>query len=66
MLVNTGGCVGTAAGAEGDLAAFEVAEEFVPFLVGRLPVFLTRSECSAAGDERAVPVDDLVGVERVC
>src|SRR3954463_11334494 len=63
MLVNTGGRIGTAAGAEGDFAAFEVAEEFVPFLVGRLPVFLTWSEGSAAGDERAVPVDHFVWVD---
>ena len=32
--------VGPAAFAEGDLPAFEVAEEFFPFLVGRGPVLL--------------------------
>ena len=41
VLVDARRRVGAAAVAEGDLAAFEVAEEFVPFLVGRLPVFLT-------------------------
>ena len=62
VFVDAGGGVGAAAGAEGDLSAFEVAEEFVPFLsVGAgIP---RRVAGPAAGDERAVPVDDLVGVD---
>jgi hypothetical protein len=31
--------VGAAAGAEGEFAVFEVAEELLPFLLGRHPVF---------------------------
>ena len=42
---------------------FEVAEELVPFLVGRGAVFLAGAQRAAAGDERPVPVDDLVGVD---
>ena len=40
VFVDAGGVVGAAAVAEGDLAAFEVAEELVPFLVGGGAVFL--------------------------
>jgi hypothetical protein len=39
VLVDAAGAVGPAAVAERDLAAGEVAEEFLPFLVGRQPVF---------------------------
>ena len=52
-----------AAGADGDLAAFEVAEEFVPFLVGGCAVFLAGSSRAAAGDERPVGLDGFVGVD---
>ena len=63
VFVDARGGVGAAAGAQGELAAFEVAEEFLPFLLGRHPVFLAGAQRSAAGDERAVPVDHLVGVD---
>jgi hypothetical protein len=39
VLVLAAGAVGPAAFAEGDLAPFEVAEELVPFLIGRSPIF---------------------------
>ena len=40
VFVDAGGVVGAAAVADGDLAAFEVADEFGPFLVGGGAVFL--------------------------
>jgi hypothetical protein len=45
VFVDAWGCVGADAGDERDLAAFEMAEEFLPFLVGGLPVFLAGSQC---------------------
>jgi hypothetical protein len=53
-----------AAVAQGDAAAFEVAEELLPFLVGRGPVFLAGACGPAAGDESVVAVDDLFGIDR--
>ena len=63
VLVDAGGAVGAAAVAEGDLAALEVAEELVPFGVGRGAVFLAGPQRAAAGDERAVAGDDFLGVD---
>ena len=63
VFVDAGGGVGAAAGAEGDLAAFEVAEELLPFVVGGGAVFLAGPQCAAAGDERPVAVDDFFGVD---
>ena len=40
VLVGARRRVGTAAGAQSELAAFEMAEELFPFIVGRDPVFL--------------------------
>jgi len=40
-----------------------VAEELVPFGVGRGAVFLAGAQFAAAGDERPVAVDDLLGVD---
>jgi hypothetical protein len=40
-----------------------VAEEFLPFLIGGRPVFFARSQRATAGDEGAVAVDDLFGVD---
>src|SRR6478609_4903944 len=65
VFVDAGGVVGAAAVADGDLAVFEVADELGPFLVGRGAVFLGRAQCAAAGDVCAVPVDHLVGVDRL-
>src|SRR5262249_28616092 len=61
VLVNAAGSVGAAAVAERDAAAFEVAEEFGPFLIGGGAVFLAGAQGAAAGDERPVAVDDLFG-----
>src|SRR4029077_2429144 len=63
VVVDAGGVVGAAAVADGDLAVFEVADEFGPFLVGGGAVFLAGAQCSASGEERPVPVDHLVGVD---
>ncbi|MFE3717592.1 hypothetical protein [Streptomyces cyaneofuscatus] len=40
VFVDAGGAEGSAACADGDFAPFEVAEEFMPFLVGGDAVFL--------------------------
>ena len=63
VLVDAGGVVGAAAVAEGDLAAGEVAEEFVPFGVGGGAVFGGGTQGAAAGDEGPVAVDDVFGVD---
>jgi len=43
---------GAAAGAGGDLAPFEVAEELLPFVVGADAVFVGGAQGAAAGEER--------------
>ena len=48
MLVDARGVVGAAAVAEGDLAAFEVAEELGPFGVRGFTVFFARPVNAAA------------------
>jgi hypothetical protein len=58
VLVDARGVIGTAAVAEGDLAALEVAEELGPLLICRGPVFPGGAQCPAAGDEGPVAVDD--------
>jgi hypothetical protein len=65
VFVDAGGVVGAAAVAHGDLAAFEVPDEFGPFLVGRDPVFLAGAQRTPAGDECPVAVDHLFGVDGV-
>ena len=65
MLVDAGGSVGAAAVAQGELAALEVAEELLPFLVGGGAVLRGRAQGAAAGEERAVAVDGFVGVDRL-
>src|SRR6266516_6397346 len=65
VLVDARGVVGAAAVAEGDLAAFEVAEELGPFGVGGGPVLRGRAQRPAAGDECPVAVDHLFGVDRL-
>jgi len=49
VLVDAGGVVGTAAVAEGDFAALEVAGEFGPFGVGGDAVLSGRPQGPAAG-----------------
>ena len=63
MLVDAGGAERAPAGARGDFAAFEVAEEFFPFGVGGGAVFLGWPQCAAAGQEGQVGLDRLVGVD---
>src|SRR6266446_8040705 len=63
VLVDARGGEGAAAGAGGDFAAFEVAEEFFPFGVGGGAVFLGGPQCPAAGEEGQVGLDGLVGVD---
>ncbi|MCX5318001.1 hypothetical protein [Streptomyces sp. NBC_00154] len=64
VLVDAAGPVGASAVAQGDLAVFEVAKELIPFLIGRGSVFLAGAGHATAGDERAVAVDDLLGIDR--
>lgn len=65
MLVQASGSVGSPAGPEGDPSSLEVAEELLPFHVGLSPVFLAGTGGTAAGDEGAVAVDDLLGIDRL-
>ena len=65
MFMDAGGAVCTPAVTEGEPAAFEVAEELVPFGVGRPPVLLAWAQGAAAGDEGPVPVDGLVWIDRL-
>ncbi|WP_438453057.1 hypothetical protein [Streptomyces asiaticus] len=60
VFMGAAGPVGSAAVAQGDPAALEVAEELLPFLVGRSSVFLAGAGGAAAGDEGPVAVDDLL------
>jgi len=63
VLVDAAGPVGTAAVAERDPPALEMAEEFLPFGIGGGAVFLAGPQRPAAGDECPVPVDDFLGVD---
>jgi hypothetical protein len=65
VLVHASGSIGPAAVAHGDPAALEVPEELLPFLVGGGPVFLAGAGRPSAGDEGAVAVDDLLGIDRL-
>ena len=62
VLVDAGGGERAAAVADGQLAAFEVAEELFPFFVGGGAVFLGGAQRAAAGQERQVVVDDFLRV----
>ena len=53
------GVVGAVAGTQGQLAAFELAEEFLPFGLGRGAVLLRRSQGATTGQEGAVSLDYL-------
>ena len=63
VLVAARGAECPAAGAGGDFAAFEVAEEFGPFFFGGGAVFLGGPQRPAAGEEGQVGLDGLVGVD---
>ena len=61
--MDAGGAERSPAGAGGDFAAFEVAEEFLPpFGVGGGAVFLGGPQRAAAGQEGQVGLDGFVGV----
>ncbi|WP_445520821.1 hypothetical protein [Streptomyces sp. NEAU-174] len=63
MFMDAGGSVGAGAGADREFAAFEVAEEVFPLGVGGGAVFLGGPQGVAAGDEGAVGLDGLGGVD---
>jgi len=62
VLVNARSREGAPAYSGSDLPPFEMAEEFLPFLIGGDAVFLGRAQRAAAGQERQVVVDDFLGV----
>ncbi len=64
MLVDAGGPKRADAGPDRDLAALEVAKEFLPLLIGGHPVFLAGPQASSAGQERQVGLDGLLGIDR--
>jgi hypothetical protein len=63
MFMNAGRSGRAAAGADGDLAPFEVTEELDPFIVGGGTVLLGGTQCTTAGEERKVGLDGFVGVD---
>ena len=63
MFMNAGRSGRAAAGADGDLASFEVTEELGPFIVGGDAVLLGGTQCATAGEERKVGLDGFVGVD---
>jgi hypothetical protein len=65
VFVDARGSVGPAAVAEGEFAACEVAEEFLPFLIGWGAVLQGGTQFAAAGEECAVAVDGLLRVDRL-
>src|SRR5712691_59949 len=64
VFMRTWRSVVTAADPEGDLAQLEVGQELVPFGNGELPVFFAGPFGPAAGDERPVVGDHVLGVDR--
>ena len=63
MFMNAGRFERATAGADGDLAPFEVTEELGPFIVGGDPVLLGGTQCATAGEERQVGLDGFAGVD---
>ncbi|MET8021390.1 hypothetical protein [Streptomyces decoyicus] len=63
MFVDAGSAECAAACADGDFAPLEVAEKFLPFIIGGNSVFLARAEGSAAGEEGHVRLDRLLGID---
>ena len=49
----------------GDLASFEMAEEFLPFGVGGHPVLFAGPQAPPPGEEGQVGLDGLIGVDRL-
>jgi hypothetical protein len=50
-------------GTDRDLAAFEVAEKLLPFLVGRKTAFVAGAQCTASCQEGQVGLDRFVGID---
>lgn len=65
VFVTTGGTERTPAGADGDLAPLEVAQEFGPLLVGWDAVFIGWPHGSSTGQEGQMGLDGLVGIDRL-
>jgi len=65
VLVDTRGSVGAAAITEGEFAALEVAEEFLPLVIGGGAVLPGGTQFAAAGEEGSVAVDGLLRVGRL-
>src|SRR2546430_3258322 len=63
MLMDAWGIEGSGAGTDGHFSSLEVRQEGFPFVVGWRAVFLAWAHGAAAGDERAVRVDRLGGVD---
>jgi hypothetical protein len=63
VLVDAAGSIGPTAGAQGDLAVLEVAEELLPLLVGGRAIFGGGPQVTAAGEVGAVAVDGFFGVD---
>jgi hypothetical protein len=61
--MNAGGPESASAGARSYLSQLEMTEEFFPLLVRGDAVFFARSQSPAAGQERQVGLDGLVGVD---
>lgn len=61
--MDAAGAIGACAVAEGDAAPLKMAEELVPFVVGRAPVFFAGTQGAAASNERAVPVDGFLWID---
>ena len=63
MFMNAGRSGRAPAGADGDLASFEVTEGLGPFIVGGDAVLLGGTQCATAREEREVGLDGFVGVD---
>jgi hypothetical protein len=65
MFVDAGDAECSAAGPDGYLATFEVAEELLPFLVGGDAVFLAGAQRAAACQKGQVSLDRFLGIDRL-
>ena len=63
VLVDAGGAERASACADRDLAPLEVAQELLPFIVGRRSVLLVRPQGSPAGEKGEMCLNGVVGVD---
>jgi hypothetical protein len=61
--MNAAGAVCACAVTECDATTLEVAEELVPFVIGRAAVFFARPQGASASDEGAVAVDGFLRID---